>query len=99
MESRSWRAIFDQFAGISIFDFLVSNSARCSESRSNSTCSAGFLGNDRVGALYTNLSITHAADLKKHVKKGMKQGNNNYKTKDFQRSYSLALRAAFMVQT
>ena len=57
------------------------------------------MGKDRIGAYYANQSMGLAKELVYHVKKGLKKGMLSYEDRDFQRSYRLAVRAAFMIHT
>ena len=99
MELATGQGVVDQSTSLSITDLCVSLLSNFFDTPNIQGCRVVFLGKDRVGAYYTNQSITLAKELRQYVKKGMKQGSAELESHSFQRSISLAARAAFMIQT
>lgn len=98
MDIRRSKAVPLKLASPSTFHKRVSSSRNKAELNVDLQ-SVVTLGKDRVGLMYTSQSVTLAADLAREVKKKLGRGLLDYKTADFQRSYSLALWAAHMIQT
>lgn len=57
------------------------------------------LGKDRIGLDLANQCVHISSNLARQVKKGLKRGQQELQTDEFQRSYSLALWASFLIQT
>lgn len=99
MGSRGSKGDFAKPPGLPLPDLLVRNTRYILCNKLSHRGSCVFLGKDRVGALYATQSIALANDLRMQMKKGIKQGKEEFQSPELLRSYTLALSAAFSIQT
>lgn len=99
MGSRGSQSDFAESPGLSLPDLLVRNTRYTPRNLLSHRGSCVFLGKDRVGALYATQSIALAQDLSMQMKKGIKQGKEEFQSPELLRSYTLALSAAFSIQS